>query len=211
MGESNKKKKKKEKKKRKKIEKEKELIPKRPKASQIKTRKRTKPQTLKKQSMIIPKQAIIKNIGKRVNVHKNEKNKATKFEMSPSPSPPAILLQKSNDSESIYDASPFLKSDDMMDRVPSPPAFNFDDNHKMDVVDDDDDNHSMMTTMTMAYKNRNPEDLIRPIGNKRNMQNPFMKRKVIQNDDHKQQADEDDDSEPFNLFKIPKKKGKDAK
>merc|ERR1712228_642596 len=35
-----------------------------------------------------------------------------------------------------------------------------------------------------------------------------MKRKVIQNDDHKQQAGDEDDSEPFNLFKIPKKKEK---
>merc|ERR1712204_30982 len=73
-------------------------------------------------------------------------------------------MKKGYDSEELLDASPFLKKNDMI--VPSPPPMYF---------GDDDDTHSVMTTMTMGFRGKNPDSLIRAIGSNKAKINPFLK------------------------------------
>merc|ERR1712129_159244 len=156
-------------------EKTKETIPKRPRASKIKTRKRNKTQTLKNPKAIPakpsppkaipkPKQAIIRKVPVINAPHKIGKIPMKITNVLLSPPPPAILMKKGYDSEELLDASPFLKKNDMI--VPSPPPMYF---------GDDDDTHSVMTTMTMGFKGKNPDSLIRAIRSDKAKINPFLK------------------------------------
>eukprot|EP01083_Nonionella_stella_P186085 680403_1 len=133
------------------------------------------------------------------------KPKAVKAKTAPividdSPPPPDMLVHKLNEmseSESIVDASPFLKQNtvsfaqdiEMMDHVPSPPTFSFDDDLKdKDCANDHNDNCSVNTTMTMGLNGRNANDLMGRIG--------AHKNRNTMNDEEKT---------PFKLTKIPKK------
>merc|ERR1712157_14810 len=122
-----------------------------------------------------------------------------------------------SESESILDASPFLKPSneqnkkmlftDTIDHVPSPPIFDFDGpendnvNHNDNVNDNnnvemkknyvDDDDQSVMSAMTMGFGGRNPEDIMARIPFKNN--NPFKNNIEEKTNKYYSNNDNDDD------------------